>query len=237
MTATMGTEKLSRSSPDEQFRPRRTSRGSLAVAVLLIVLGAGTAVWAARLHDDRIDAVILTRPVSRGDIIDSSVLAVARVSVEGTAARLASPATARAAIVGRQALVSLAAGTLVSPEMVGSATPPAGSARVGLRLSADTLPSRTLRAGDWVQIVVSSAPAGSSATDSTEGTDGSSGATAPNLLGDPVQVAEVRPLSGQTANGDLVVDLDAPADQAARIAAAAGTGTTGQGLRLLGVRR
>jgi hypothetical protein len=231
MTTTMGgAASPSTSFPGGHFSPpRRASRGSLAVAVLLMILGAGVAVWAARWHDDHVDAVILTRPVARGDILDASALAVARVSVEGGSARLASPATARAAIVGRQALVSLAAGTLISPEMVGSATPAPGSARVGLRLSADTLPARTLRAGDWVQVVLPTNQAQTASTDS----EGGSGA--PTLLGGPVQVAEVRPLTGQTASGDLVVDLEAPADQAARIAASAGG--NGQGLRLLAVRR
>jgi hypothetical protein len=227
MATTMGGTSPSSTIPGERFSPRRASRGSLAVAVLLMVLGAGVAVWAARFHDDHVDAVILTRPVARGDIVDASALAVARVSVEGSSARLASPATARAAIVGRQALVSLTAGTLISPEMVGSATPPAGAARVGLRLSADALPSRTLRAGDWVQVVLPTAQGQTTGADAGDGAAG--------LLGGPVQVAEVRPLSGQTSGGDLVVDLEAPADQAARIAASAGSG--GQGLRLLGVRR
>ncbi len=220
MTATVGATPTSGPATGSPFRPRRASRRGMAAAVLLMVLGAGGAVAAATWHDDHVDAVVLTRPIGRGEVVEAADLAVARVSVEGTSARLASPAAARAAIVGRQALVNLTAGTLLTPEMVGSAQPPAGSASVGIRLAAEALPSRQLRAGDWVQVV---------AAGTAQGED------SPTLVGGPVQVADVRAVSDQATSGDMVVYLDAPAEDAARIASAAGT--SGQALRLLGVRR
>ncbi|WP_261570263.1 SAF domain-containing protein [Frankia gtarii] len=223
MTATVGATPVSEASAGMPFRPRPASRRGMAIAVLLMVLGAGGAVGAATWHDDHVDAVVLTRPVARGEIVDTGDLAVARVSVEGTSARLASPTAARAAIVGRQALINLTAGMLITPEMVGSALPPAGSASVGVRLPVEALPSRQLRAGDWVQVVVAA------------GAGAGEGDDSPTLVGGPVQVADVRAVSDQATSGDMVVYLDAPADDAARIASAAGT--SGQGLRLLGVRR
>ncbi len=222
MTATVGVPTISGGSTGTPFRARPPSRRGLAIALLLMVLGAGGAVGAATWHDDHVDAVVLTRPIVRGEVIDANDLAVARVSVEGSAARLASTASARSVIVGREALVNLTAGTLITPEMVGSALPPDGSASVGIRLPVEALPSRQVRAGDWVQVVA--APAAAPGQDE-----------APTLIGGPVQVADVRTGSDEAASAAVVVYLNAPAADAARIASAAGS--NGQGIRLLGVRR
>jgi SAF domain len=197
-------------------RRQRSRRRGMALAVLLMLLGAAGGLWAVSWSDEHVDAVVLTRPVQRGHMIAVSDLAVSRVSVEGTRARLASPQAARTAIVGRQALVDLAAGTLVTPEMVGSALPPVGAASVGVRLAPEELPSAQLRAGDWVQVV------------STDRAGGQ-----PRLIGAAVQVVEVRSLSAGPNVGDTVVYLNAPADSAAYIASAA---AASGGVRLLGVR-
>ncbi|WP_157472400.1 SAF domain-containing protein [Frankia sp. EAN1pec] len=192
----------------------------MAVAALLVVMGAGTGAWAVTSSGDKADAVVLTRPLNRGELIETGDLAIARVSVEGTGVRLASPQAARESLVGRQALLDLPAGTLVTPEMAGSALPPAGLARVGLRLAPEALPSAQIQPGDWVQVVYP---------------DGVSGE--PTLIGDAVQVAAVEPAEtdGTGGDGDTVVYLDAPADAAAWIATA--SAQSPQKLRLLGVRR
>ncbi|EFC81310.1 SAF domain-containing protein [Parafrankia sp. EUN1f] len=205
---------------------RHIPRG-VTVAALLVLAGAGTGAWAVTWSGDETDAVVLTRPVRRGELIETTDLAVARVSAAGTAVRLVSPQVARRALVGRQALLDLPAGTLVTPEMAGSALPPAGSARVGLRLAPEALPSPQVQPGDWVQVVIPDEISG-----------------APAVVADAVRVAAVLPVdddgssstgSAGSAGGEMVVHLDAPEDVAARIAAAAAQSP--QQLRLLGVRR
>ncbi|WP_018638273.1 SAF domain-containing protein [Parafrankia elaeagni] len=199
----------------------------MAVAALLVLIGAGTGVWAVTWSGDEVDAVVLIRPINRGELIETGDLAVARVSAGGTAVRLASPTTAREALVGRQALLDLPAGTLVTPEMAGSALPPAGEARVGLRLAPEALPSTQVQAGDWVRVVLPDEFSGE-----------------PAVIADAVQVAAVAPADGSgsgtgggtpDAGGDTVVHLDAPEEVAAWIASAAARSP--QELRLLGVRR
>lgn len=192
----------------------------MAVAALLVVMGAGTGVWAVTSSGDKADAVVLTRPLNRGELIETGDLAITRVSVDGTDVRLSSPQAARESLVGRQALLDLPAGTLVTPEMAGSALPPAGLARVGLRLAPEALPSAQVQPGDWVQVVFP---------------DGMSGE--PTMIGDAVQVAAVAPAEadGTGGDGDAVVHLDAPEDVAAWIASA--SAQSPQELRLLGVRR
>lgn len=208
-------------SSSQQRRSR--SRRGMAGAALLVLLGAGTGVWAVTWSGDEVDAVVLIRPISRGQLIEPGDLAVARVSADGTGVRLASPSTAREALVGRQALLDLPMGTLVTPEMAGSALPPAGQARVGLRLAPEALPSTQVQAGDWVRVVLPDELSGE-----------------PTSIGEAVQVAAVAPADGSGggtagAGGDTVIHLNAPEDVAAWIASVAAQSP--QALRLLGVRR
>lgn len=195
----------------------RTGAGrGVGLALVLVLLGAAGALWFASRGNSRIDVVALNTSLRRGQVVDASDLTVARVAVDGASARLTSPAVARQALVGRTVLLDLAAGTLITPEMVGSIAPPAGDASVGVQVAAGALPSVRPRAGDWVQVVA-----------------GDSGGQA-HLIGAPVQVTAVTSPINNSSTGDVVVYLIAPTGTARDIAGAAGTDT---GVRLLGVRQ
>jgi hypothetical protein len=192
------------------------------LAALLVLAGSAGAVFLSSQGQARVDVVALARPIQRGQIVTAADLATVKVSVDGGRVRVATPASASSAIVGRAALVDLPAGQLISPELVAAATPLAdGSVAVGVRLPADALPADTLRAGEWVRIVR---------------TDSSSG-EAQELVARAMVLSRSAPSSpgsgGSGADGDSVVRLAVPSDSADAVAGAASV--TG-GLRLLGIR-
>jgi len=188
--------------------------GGVLLGLLLAVLGAGGALWLGSGSAPTVEAVALARQVQRGQVITAGDVAVVRVAASGGAVRLATPATARAVVLGRQALVDLPAGTLLTPELVGSVAGPAGTLTLGVAVDAAGLPSSALRAGERVDVV---------------GLDPVS--KDPVTLAEQVTVTEVRRPGGGSQAGETVVYLAVPAEQAARVAAAA----AGSGVRLLGV--
>ncbi|WP_239309769.1 SAF domain-containing protein [Frankia sp. Cj3] len=200
---------------DVPDRPRGRRR-TMAVAALMMVLGASGALWLTADRNTMVDAVMLTRAVQRGTTLEAGDIAIVRVATDGTPVRLASPDLARSSIVGRAALLDLPPGTLITPEMAGSVRIPTGLASVGVRLAPDALPSSTVRAGDSVQVVT---------TDRTTGKA--------TEVGEPVQVAAVEPVPKGT-NSDRTVYLAVPEDIAPIIAGAADSKS---GIRLLGVSR
>ncbi|MDT3446426.1 SAF domain-containing protein [Pseudofrankia sp. BMG5.37] len=189
--------------------------GGALLGLLLAVLGAGGALWLGSGSQPTVDAVALARPMQRGQVIAAADLAVVRVAASGGAVRLATPAIARAAVVGRQALVDLPAGTLLTPELVGSIAGPAGTLTLGVAVDAAGLPSSSPRPGEQVD-VVGVDPATKDAV----------------TLAQRVTVTEVGRPAGSSEAGVTVVYLAVPAELAARVAAAA---ATSPGVRLLGV--
>ncbi|OHV64192.1 SAF domain-containing protein [Pseudofrankia sp. BMG5.36] len=189
--------------------------GGALLGLLLAVLGAGGALWLGSGSQPTVDAVALARPMQRGQVIAAADLAVVRVAASGGAVRLATPATARAVVVGRQALVDLPVGTLLTPELVGSVAGPAGTLTLGVSVDAAGLPSSAPRAGEQVD-VVGVDPATKEAV----------------TLAERVTVTEVGRPTGSSEAGGTVVYLAVPAQLAARVAAAA---ATSPGVRLLGV--
>ncbi|WP_157488780.1 flagellar biosynthesis protein FlgA [Pseudofrankia sp. DC12] len=189
--------------------------GGVLAGLLLAALGAGLALWLGSGRVQMIDAVALSRPVQRGQVVGVGDLAVVRVAADGGQVRLASPAAARHAVVGRQALVDLPAGTLLSPELVGSVSGPAGTLTLGVAVDAAGLPSAGLRPGDVVDVV---------------GVDAVS--KEPLTLASMVTVTEVHAPGGGAGGGNTVVYLAVDAELAPQVAAAA---AQGPGVRLLGV--
>jgi hypothetical protein len=193
--------------------PRRRWAGA-AAALLLTVCGAAGAVWLASDDRPQVEVVALARPLHRGQAVTRDDLAVVRLAAEGGALRLATPSTAAEAVLGRSALIDLPAGTLVNPEMVGSAALPAGHVSLGVRLGADGLPSSSPRPGETVDVV---------------GSDPTTGQAV--MLARSVRVAEVEPQPGGARGGDRVVYLVVPEADAQAVATAA---LSERGLRLLG---
>jgi len=198
---------------DTSRRPPRRRRGTVAVGLLLAVLGAAVAYWAASRGEPATRVVVLAAAEQRGHILTAADLATVSVTVSGGQPRLASPELARAALLGRALLLNLPAGTLLTPEMVGDAAPPAGSVALGVKVSPDALPSRTLRPGETVQVL---------------GFDGASGQAV--VLSRQASVTSVDPDTA-AGNGAMVVYLTVPVTDAAAVATAA---ASAQGVRLLG---
>ena len=189
--------------------------GGVLAGLLLALLGAGGALWLGSGRTQMVDVVALARAVDRGQVIEAGDLAVVRVAADGGQVRLASPAAARVALVGHQALIDLPAGTLLTPELVGSVAGPAGTVTLGVTVDPAGLPSSGLRPGDLVDVV---------------GVDPVS--KAPVTLASTVTVTEVRRASGATGDGTTVVYLAVDAQVAPQVAAAA---AQDPGVRLLGV--
>ncbi|WP_157475048.1 SAF domain-containing protein [Parafrankia sp. EUN1f] len=197
------------------FAGLRRRWGGAAAALLLMLVGAAGAVWLASDDSGRsIEVVTLTRPLARGTEVTPSDLAVVRVDVEGSGVRLTAPAAARGELVGRQALIDLPAGTLISPEMVGSVALPTGTVTLGVTVSAQDLPSAAMRPGEQVSVLGYPLAAGG-----------------PQLLARGVTVTEVQRPQTAGQPGQTVVYLQLPEQAAMDVAAAA---TLDQGVRLLG---
>ncbi|MBL7498271.1 flagellar biosynthesis protein FlgA [Frankia sp. CNm7] len=196
--------------------PRQPGRrwGGVLAGLLLAVLGAGGALWLGSGGQQMVDAVALARPVARGQVVTAGDLAQVRVAADGGAVRLATPATARDLLLGRQALVDLPAGTLLTPELVGSVAGPAGTLTLGVAVDPAGLPSSALRPGERVDVV------GVDPVTKTAVT-----------LARAVTVTEVGRPSGTSGTGETVVYLAVPAELAARVATVA---AVSPGVRLLG---
>lgn len=135
---------------DSALRPRRSPR-LIAAGVLCGCLGAlgGALVWqqASSSHP----VVVVNSSVARGETVRASDLAVVEL---GTAAGVKTiPADRLTELVGKQALVDLPAGSLVGEGSIGTPTTPAGTAELGLKLSAGRLPTSPMPAGTKVVLI------------------------------------------------------------------------------------
>jgi len=196
---------------------RRARRQGVLLAGLLILAGAAGALYLSTSGDAGTDIVVLARPVPRGQVVTAADLATIQVTARGGRVRLATPAVAAASVVGKAALIDLGAGTPISAQMVASSTPDLGQVSVGIRVASDGLPDALLRAGQAVAVV---------RTDASSG-DG-------EIIVEKADVLSVtRPSATSAGDGDIVVYLSVPAEQASSVAGAA---STRGGVRLLGVR-
>ncbi|MCK9895040.1 SAF domain-containing protein [Frankia sp. AgB32] len=193
--------------------PRRWA--GAALALLLMAIGAAGALWLSSDGARRVNVVALARPLARGTVVEPADLAVVGVDAQGGPVRLVSPATGRRTLVGRPVLLDLPAGTLVSPDMVGSVATPAGAVSIGVTVSPDGLPSPSIRPGDLVSVV---------------GLDPSTSRAV--ILTRQVQVAGVGPQATSGRPGDTVVFLTLPEQSAEAVETAA---MSEHGVRLLGV--
>jgi len=188
--------------------PRLRRRPALvAASVAAICLGALLAVWAYTGASTSQDVLAVRTTVHRGELITRDDLMSAQIGVDPALKPL--PASAADTVAGQRAAMDLAAGGLVTPEDVTSAVVPAkGMSLVGVSLPPALMPSVQLQSGDQVRIVATPGAQG----DVTTGTS-------------PVSIgATVVGERGPGDNGQIVVDVSVPYDQAAELAARAATG-------------
>lgn len=131
---------------------RRVRLPELAVGVLVTVAFAlGAVLWHLNAVDT-VPALSVTGPIERGEIIDAEDLRVTYVAADDPLARMDETQASR--VVGRIALVDLAAGTLVTPGVVADATAlEPGDGVVGLALDPGQYPAFGIAPGDRVNVV------------------------------------------------------------------------------------
>lgn len=134
--------------------PPKTQRRPLliALAVLLITVGALVAGYLVTVTGNTSEVVAVRANVARGAVIQRDDLVEARINPDPNLTTV--PASQIDSLVGRRAAVDLQAGGLVSPQSVTDAVlPAAGQALVGVALTRAQLPTQALKAGDRVRIV------------------------------------------------------------------------------------
>jgi hypothetical protein len=177
---------------------------------VLLVLGCALAFADASLHlSSREEVLVVSQPVSAGQILTSGDLRSARVSTgSGLDVVLAGE---ESSVIGRRAAVPLVAGSLLTGSEVGNAPPVGpGSDVVAVGLKAGAYPP-DLASGDRVQVV----PVTSS----------SDGGSAPVASGSPVGaiVLAVEPASADS-DSPTVFSLQVSAGNAGEVASLAAAG-------------
>lgn len=137
---------------------RRTTLPLLGVGALLVMLSVAVFGVMTNRLDDRTPVLVLSRPVTVGQVIGEADLRVVPMS-GATEVGVVSAADVRQ-VVGRTAAVALPAGSVLTRAMLGEAAfPPAGQRLVSLSLKAGQYPQR-LAAGARVEVYLGIAPAG-----------------------------------------------------------------------------
>ncbi|MGO4957609.1 SAF domain-containing protein [Luteococcus sp. Sow4_B9] len=132
------------------LRPRRSPRMAAAGVLLACLGGLGAAVaYQQAAHSNQV--VVVQRPVARGEQVQAGDLAVVTIGPAPGVRTL--PAERLGSLVGQQALVDLAAGSLVGEGAVGRAALPKGKAQIGLKLVAGRVPNAELPAGTRLNLV------------------------------------------------------------------------------------
>lgn len=182
----------------------------VAIGVLItVVFGLGAVMWHLSAVE-KVPALVVTNGVARGDVIEAGDIRVAYLSSDDPLARLDGAHLDR--IVGRVALVDLAAGTVITTSMVAAAAAvEAGDGVVGLSLDPGAYPARGLAPGDRVNVVGSA--------------DVADGDSDPRVIARGATVFAVEELASER----LLVSVLTSEEDAESVASAAGAG----GLRLV----
>lgn len=185
-----------------QLRARRSPR-LMVIGLLCACLGALGMGWAWNSQSQTQSVVLVTRDISRGELIRPTDLA--STTLTGGSGVAVVPADQAAGLVGQYALGDLADGTLLAPGAIGDQVVPAGAAQLGLRLAAGRLPSQLLPPGAPVRLVA--VPNGT----------GSGAASEPGQTFDAIVVSAPQQLS----DGAWVLDVQVADEVAAQLAALA----------------
>src|SRR5450631_2267434 len=188
--------------------PRLRRRPALvAASIAAICLGALLAVWAYTGASTSQDVLAVRTTVHRGELITRDDLMTAQIGVDPALKPL--PASAADTVVGKRAAMDLAAGGLVTQgDIISALVPAKGMSLVGVSLPPALMPAAQLQSGDQVRIVATPGAQGDLVT-----------GTSPVSIGATV-VGE----RGPGDNGQIVVDVSVPYDQAAELAAQSATG-------------
>jgi Flp pilus assembly protein CpaB len=189
--------------PPPKLRRRPTI---VAGAIAAVCLGAVLAAWAWSSSTSTQQVLVATAEIPRGSVIEAEDLTTARLNVDSAVAVL--PASAADDLIGQRAALDVAAGGLLTADLVQKGSIPAsGKSLVGVALKPEQAPGETLMAGDLVRVVV------------TPGQDGETPKIAPEF-----SAAEVVGIHHDSETGQTVVDLLVPHAEASLLAARVATG-------------
>ena len=178
----------------------------IAVAVVLVALGAVLAAWAWSTTTNTQEVLAARDTIARGAVITSDDIARVRINADPALQPL--PASAYDDIVGQRAALDIAAGSLLTQAAtVTEALPPAGMSVVGVALTPAQAPGMTLRTGDRVRVVLTPGKGAEAPT-------GSPGFNDAEVVGSRID----------EMTGELVVDLLVPRAEAGVLAARVSTG-------------
>lgn len=138
---------------------RRLRTGGIALAVMLLVLGAALSAIALVSASRTASYLAVAKPVAMNQTITLDDLTTVQLS--GGAGLTAIPAAQANAVVGLHAAVGLVPGALLVPgDLSNSPLLGPNDAQLALPVRASGLPSGDLAAGQFVTLYVNNAPAG-----------------------------------------------------------------------------
>lgn len=178
----------------------------IALGVALIIVCALGAFWLVDRLSTTTQVVIAAADIPEGQRLTTEDLTVTDVTVPGGVATI--PGSDLDTLVGQRSVGQLEKGALLAPGDVSTdAFPAAGTAVVGVRVSAGQIPTNDVDPGDPIQIVGTP----------REGDDPPSGDA-------PVITGTVQAISAPATDGVVVVDVLVSSDQSATLAALSATG-------------
>lgn len=129
---------------------RRIRLPELAISVMVIVIFAlGAFTWHLSTSS-KVSALAVNGDVKRGEVVESSDLRTVYVASDDTFARVTDPSS----VMGKVALVDIAAGTILSLSLVADGQSlTAGDGVVGLALEPGQYPALGLAPGDRINVV------------------------------------------------------------------------------------
>lgn len=193
---------------------RHTSRKSLVLSVLVVLLGGLIAFAAGRMLTAQTEVLAVARDVQVGSTITADDLTIANVTSDPNLSPI--PAAQQSEVVGMVAQVPLTRGELLTRAQVGTGTGlAAGEMLVALPLKEGQFPARGVTPGQQVLIV--STPGAAGSTSSTDAMGGTSD--------EPTEatVAEVGPVNPTTQV--TVVDVRVREAEGPAVAQLASTGS------------
>jgi hypothetical protein len=200
----------------------------MAVASLVVVVTCAALFAVIYVHSSRLVAVIgVARQVPQGQIVEVTDLRQVDVSLAGGVDVV--PVADASEVIGKQASVTLLAGTLLSPSDVGTTRKlPAGQAIVGVDLKPGMMPAGGVVAGETVLVVLTT-PAGTALSGATSSATSGSGGPRSASSGQKAVIATATVIGVDNSpndggSGDAVVSLDVPLAEAPLVADSSATG-------------
>lgn len=190
---------------------RRVSRKSLALAVLVVLLGGILAYTAAQMLTTRTEVLAVARDVEAGATLTADDFVVANVTEDPALTPVS--ATDLASVIGMTAQVPMNRGELLTRSQFGpGAGIPSGEVLVALPLQNGQFPARGLTAGQEILVVA------------TPGTAGATPGQTPVAVAEPIDATVAEVGAVDPATQVTVVDVRVAESDGVDVAALASTG-------------